>query len=153
MTHHIGREFVEVIVPLDFNYNIRVGKPIEEYLRGMGEKKIMGSRCSECGKVVVPPRKVCSVSCGDMEIVEVPQTGIVQNYTVAHVKMNKGLLEPLEEPIMLALVQLDGTQSLLPAEIRGVKPEDLKVGLKVRAVWKDAPEGTYSDLDHFEPSA
>ncbi len=143
-------EFVETIVPMDFNYNIRAGKPIEDYLRGMAQKKIMGSKCTKCGKVVIPPRNVCGVACGKMEMVEVDQTGTLQNYTIGHVKITKGLMEPVEEPVVLGMIQLDGTNSLLVSEIRGVDPKQVKKGLRVKAVWKESPEGKFDDLAYFE---
>ena len=142
---------VTTTVPLDFPYNYRVGQYLEKYIQGLGDKKILGVRCPDCGKVLVPPRKVCGTCVGLEEWVEVGQEGTVENYTVAHVKLEKGLIEKLEAPRLLAMITLDGASVPLLAEVRGIEAPDLKKGLRVRAVFKDPPEGSLSDLDHFEP--
>ena len=48
-----------VIVPLSFTYNYRVGAWLDKYIDGLGEKKILAVKCPECGKVILPPRQVC----------------------------------------------------------------------------------------------
>lgn len=140
------------VVPMDFTYNYRVGPYMERFIKGLGEKKILGVKCPECKKVVVPPRKVCGV-CNKIldEWVEVGPEGTVENYTVGHVKLNKGLVEQADPPVLLALVKLDGASSLLPAKIEGIDSGELKNGLKVKAIFKDQPEDSLDDLDHFEP--
>lgn len=150
----VKHEFFHPKVPLDFQYNNRVGIGIERFLRGFGEKKIMGSKCPSCGKVAVPPRTVCGAcNAAVSEFVEVSQEGSLVNFTVAHVQMVKGQrLEKAESPYVLGLVKLDGADSLLLARISGMDPSDLKVGMRVKAVWKEEVQGDYTDLDHFQPA-
>jgi len=147
------RIVANVVVPLDYTYNYRVGPYLERYIRELGGEKIMAVKCEGCGRVVVPPRKTCGeCNRGMDEWLEVGPEGTVENYTVGHVKLNKGLLEPAEPPVMLALVKLDGATSLLAGEVRGIEPTDFKNGLRVKAVFKDPAENSLTDLDHFEPA-
>lgn len=142
-----------VVVPIDFPYNYRVGIYLEKYIRGLAEKKILGIKCPGCGKVVVPPRKLCGACNRVMEEwVEVGPEGTVESYTVGHVKLNKGLMEPCDPPQMLAMIKLDGATSLLVAEIKGMEPDGLKDGLRVRPVFKDPPTDSLEDLEYFEPA-
>lgn len=142
------------VVPLDFTYNYRVGPYIERYIKGFGDKKILGVKCSGCSKVFVPPRKICGTCNRIMdEWVEVGPEGTVENYTVGHVTLNKGLVEEAETPVLLALVKLDGATGLLAGEVRGLEPAGLKSGVRVRAVFKDPAEDSLLDLDHFEPAS
>lgn len=142
---------VEAQVPLDFTYNYRVGPYIERYIKGLGEKKILASKCPSCSKVAVPPRKECGV-CNQImdEWVEVGPEGAVDNYTVGHVKIEKGLVENLESPQLLAMITLDGATVPLLAEVKGIAPADLKKGLRVKPVFKDPAEDNLADLSHFE---
>lgn len=112
-----------------------------------------GGKVRGCGKVVVPPRKICG-KCNRLmdEWVEVGPEGTVENYTVGHVTLNKGLIEPADPPVMLALIKLDGATSLLAGEVRGVEQADLKSGLRVKAAFADPAENSLADLDHFEPA-
>jgi uncharacterized protein len=141
-----------VVVPINFPYNYRVGQYLERYIKGLGEKKILGVRCPDCDRVVVPPRSVC---CGsDMsggEWVEVGPGGTVENFTVAHVKMNLGVPEKLDVPEVTALIKLEGADSLIAARVEGVEPGKVEDGMKVNAVFKDPPTDSLEDLDFFEP--
>lgn len=144
----------EFNVPLDFTYDYRVGPYIEKYIKGLGEKKILGVKCSGCGRVAVPPRKVCGACNLSMDnIVELGPEGTVENYTVAHVRLEKGLPEELESPQALALIKLDGATGLLAAEVKGADPGAISKGTRVRAVFADPPGDSLFDLKYFEPVA
>jgi hypothetical protein len=143
--------FFHPVVPMDFQYNYRVGPYIQRYLDGFKEKKITGVKCPSCGKVYVPPRMFCSPCNRKLdEFVEVSQEGTVENFCVGHVTLEKGQLKEAEDPYVLAMVKLEGTDDLLLARLGGLSPSEVKKGLKVRAVWKDEVEGDYFDLSHFE---
>ncbi|MBU1671220.1 MAG: Zn-ribbon domain-containing OB-fold protein [Actinobacteria bacterium] len=142
------------VVPLDFTYNYRVGPYLENYIQGLGRKKILGSKCPDCGKVVVPPRKVCGLCNAIMDaegLVECGPEGTVDNFTVGHVAVVKGLIEKLDVPQVLAMVVLDGASVPLLAELKGVEPSAVARGMKVKAVFRDPTENDLSDLSHFEP--
>lgn len=139
------------VVPLDFNYNYRVGPYIEKFLDGLREKKILGVRCADCGAVLVPPRMFCGGCEKKLEDwVEVAQEGTLENYTVGHVTMAKGKLSPAD-PYVLGMIRLDGATGQLLAKVEKVAPADLKMGMRLRAAWNDAAENDYLLLDHFEP--
>ncbi|PKQ28349.1 MAG: hypothetical protein CVT63_03295 [Candidatus Anoxymicrobium japonicum] len=146
------RIVANVVAPLDFTYNYRVGQYIERYIKGLGQKKILGVKCPGDGAIVVPPRKYCG-KCNSImtEWVELGTGGTIENYTIGHVTMNKGLLENADAPSVLALIKLDGATSLLPAEVKDIAPADVRVGMRVKAVFKDSPEDSLADLSHFEP--
>ncbi len=153
MAEKAERLVVEVQVPLDYPYNYRVGQHLEHYIKGLGEKKILASKCSGCSKVAVPPRNFCGTCNKAMdELVEVGPEGTVENYTVGHVKVEKGLVEKLGEPQLLAMVTLDGATVPMLGELKGVAPADLKNGLRVKAVFKDPATDSLTDLSHFEPA-
>ena len=142
---------VEPMVPLTFMYTNRVGEYMEKFLQGLAEKKILGIQCPECKRVLVPPRSACG-QCNTRpeEWVEVQPTGVLENFTIGHVTIEEGEIKDLNQPVIIGMVRLDNAQSLLTARITGIKPEECKTGIRVQAVWKDQPEGTVKDLDHFE---
>ncbi|NPV60880.1 MAG: Zn-ribbon domain-containing OB-fold protein [Actinobacteria bacterium] len=144
--------FLHPAVPLDFQNNYRVGAYMQRYLDGFKEKKILGAKCSQCGRVVVPPRKYCG-DCNLVmeEFVELPQEGTLENFTVGHVVLEKGQLNRAEAPYVIGMVKLDGASNALLARLQ-VAPADARTGMKVKAVWQDQVEGEYSDLDCFEPA-
>ncbi|MBC7253325.1 MAG: Zn-ribbon domain-containing OB-fold protein [Actinobacteria bacterium] len=145
--------FITPVVPMDFTYNYRIGPYMTRYLEGFKERKILGSRCPACGRIAVPPRKYCGVCNKVMEeMVELPQEGTLENFTVGHVILEKGQLKAADAPYVLGLIRLDEKASLLLHRVEGVDPSRVEKGMKVKAVWKEDVEGDYGDLDHFEPA-
>ncbi len=144
-------EFVETIVPLSFMYHNRVGQYLQNYLDGLKEKKILGSKCSGCGKVVVPPRSSCGRCFSRMEeLVELPQEGELVNFTLAYVMVEGPEFKDVE-PYVIGMIKLDGCDALLSAKIVDINPSDVKRGLKVKALWKETTQGEYDDLIGFSP--
>jgi hypothetical protein len=145
-------QVIDVVVPLDFTYNYRVGQYVERYIKGFGDGKIYGVKCPGDDTVIVPPRKYCG-KCNKImdEWVEVGPEGTVENFTIGHVKLDKGTVEKTDEYVV-ALIKLDGATSLLPARVEGVSPSAVERGMRVKAVFKDPATDSLEDLSHFEPA-
>ncbi len=114
-------------------------------------KRIMGTRCPTCNRVYVPARSVCKDCFGELsEWVEVSQKGTLLTYAVAY---QPNPVQPLEPPIAYGIVQLDGADTGLVHMLGEVDPEQLKVGMKVQAVFKVEKERVASILDikYFKP--
>jgi uncharacterized OB-fold protein/acyl dehydratase len=93
----------------------------------VGELRIQ--RCGECGTVRHPPGPRC-LSCGNMTagFVVAAGTGEVYSYVVHHHPPVPGK----KLPIVIALVQLpEGVRMV--GELLGVKPDQVRIGLPVRA--------------------
>lgn len=124
----------------------------ERFFREIQEHgKLMGTACLTCDIVYVPPRLYCE-RCFDHldEWVEVPPTGRVYTFTVVHLDLDA---KPLPEPRMMAFVQLDGADGGLVHFLDEAEPEDICIGMRVEAVFKDKAErkGSILDIAHFRP--
>lgn len=126
----------------------RVGSKFIIALRD--EHKILGVKCEKCDKVFVPPREYCEkcLSKLDENWVELSNEGVVTNFTVVNYN-DKHL--PRRAPYILALIKVEGADTPFPHIVEGVDFDDVKVGMKVRAVFADKTTNTILDLDHFEP--
>ncbi|MBN2538830.1 MAG: Zn-ribbon domain-containing OB-fold protein [Deltaproteobacteria bacterium] len=126
----------------------RVGSKFIIALRD--ENKILGVRCEKCDKVFVPPREYCEkcLSKLDESWVELSNEGVVMNYTVVNYN-DKHL--PRRAPYILALIKVDGADTPFPHIVEGIDVGDVKVGMKVKAVFAGETTNTIRDLDHFEP--
>jgi len=152
MGEKFERKIGQSKVPLGFGYAYYVGKPLEKFYQGLSEKKIFAVKCQGCGKVIVPPRTICGECDMEMEEwVELSGEGTLENFTVAHVSVIKGEVKKLEEPQVLGMVKLDGADSLMDMPVQGLKPADLKPGIRLRAVWSEKLKGAATDISHFEP--
>jgi hypothetical protein len=127
-----------------------VGPYLERFYQDLSEKKFTGVRCPKCGRVYVPPRRLCA-SCRVVmsDFVEVKGTGSLLNFTVAHQSVNGARRE---RPVIFGLVKLEGADTGVLGEIRGIAPEAVRIGLKLQAVFAEKPGVTVESLSHFAPA-
>jgi len=146
--YHLVKSFV----PFTFGYKYRVGKWLDRYIDALAEGKILGVKCPDCGRVIVPPRSVCGTCHAKLEeFVEVGPFGELVNFTVGHVKIETGEVKDAGEPYIVGMIKLDGADSLITGLVKGVDPKGLKPGIRLKAVFADEPKGTVKDLAHFTP--
>lgn len=144
------------------NYFVKYGKmalPNKYFAGSVGSKfiislrddnKILGVKCSQCNKVYVPPREYCEKDLTklDENWVELGNEGVITNYTVVNYN-DKHL--PRKAPYTLALIKLDGADTPFAHIVEGVEPEQVKIGLRVKAIYSSESKNTILNIDHFEP--
>jgi uncharacterized OB-fold protein len=126
----------------------RVGSKFITTIRD--QKKIMGVRCENCGKVFVPPRKTCEkclLDIGD-HWVDLGNSGELVNFTV--VRYKDGHL-PKEPPFIMAMIKLDGADTPLVHILEGIEPDNVEIGMRVKPVFAKETTSTILDIDHFKP--
>jgi uncharacterized OB-fold protein len=112
-------------------------------------KKIMGMRCSKCNIVYVPPRSTCPDCFAEIkDWVEVSDKGTVVTYTVAH---QPSPVLPAEPPVIYGIIQLDGSGTGFVHMLGEVKPEELRAGMKVKAVFREERTASILDIKYFKP--
>jgi len=110
-------------------------------------RRIMGTRCPSCKKVLVPARSFCPGCWEDTgEWVEVGPEGALVSWTTVRLPLPH--LPP--PPVTLGLLRLDRADTDLLHRIGG-DPEGLAPGARVRPVWREARSGSLLDIAHFEP--
>lgn len=140
-----------VTTPVKVSLTYHPGPVETPFLRGTQERRLLGRRCSECGKVYLPPRGVCSMCGADFtdEIVEVDQVGTVATFAVVNVPFAG---QEVEIPYAAVEVLWDGADITSQFLLRGAELEDVRMGMRVKAVWKDGDlEPTLSNITHVEP--
>lgn len=137
-------------VSLDYLY---AASPEESlFYRGLNEGRIMGQRCPTCQKVYVPPRSACPADgTPTEEEVELSQTGTITTFCIVNVPF---LGQKITPPYVSAYVLLDGADIAVLHLILGVPAEEVRMGMRVKAVWKPEDEWAYSleNIDHFAPT-
>lgn len=111
--------------------------------------RLLATRCSTCGKVYMPPVATC-LDCFSLltDWTQLAPRGTVSAYTVVRRQLT---IHPKPAPLIYAIIRLDGADTGLVHLLDEVRPEDVHVGLKVRAVFREKREGTILDIDHFKP--
>jgi uncharacterized OB-fold protein len=140
----------------DLRYSWDNGMALTTYLDGFKQGKIRGSRCRKCGRMMIPARAFCEV-CNLKDVVDyydLPDTGTVRTFTLSRVNWDSSML-PGGKINIFAVIEIDGAgeDMGLCHMLSEVKPKDVKIGMRVKAVWKAAKdrEGTVIDCKYFRP--
>jgi hypothetical protein len=101
--------------------------------------------------VFLPPRKVCpSCFTENKEWVNVSDEGTVLSFTVAR-RQFAAIPRDKKVPVIWGLIKLDGADTALLHYLDDVKPEDVTIGMRVKAVFSDVRKGAIRDISHFKP--
>ncbi len=120
---------------------------------GTRRYRLIGGKCPSCGGLVYPHRQVCPY-CGreGLEAVALPRRGRVVTYAVVR---NPPRGFEGREPYVIAVVELEGGARVL-AQLTDVRPEDVRVGMEVEAVFRryreQSPSGVIEYGVKFRPA-
>jgi uncharacterized OB-fold protein len=136
--------------PVRLDYTITAGRHLSTYLRGLAEKRILGGRCPSCAKVYLPPRGACP-TCGVPadDLVEVSDRGTITTFCIISIPFDAA---PFPPPYSAVAIVLDGADLPFFHLLRGIPPDETRMGMRVRAVWADQLGPTLQSIRWFEPS-
>ncbi|MFV0463935.1 MAG: Zn-ribbon domain-containing OB-fold protein [Nostocoides sp.] len=113
--------------------------------------KLFGTRCTNCSRVLVPPRPVCGIcSARTGEWVEVGPTGTITGFTVVEIPFidpMTGVERPV--PYGFAFIKLTGADTNIYHFLEESRHERLHVGMEVEAVFREERVGSMSDIERF----
>ncbi len=141
-----------VTTPIELSYEHTASAEESAFLRGLAQGRLLGQRCPACGKVYLPPRAACPADgVPTAEEVEVSDTGTVTTFCVVSVPFRGQRVDP---PYVAAAVLLDGADIAIQHLILGCEPGEVRMGMRVSAVWKPREEWglTPENIDHFRPA-
>ncbi len=145
----IARESGEAAQPFSWTAGVYGSKFLTE-LRD--NKRFVGVKCPECGKVYVPPRRVCGPCYVELtELVPVSDEGEIVTYTV----VSFGFVDPAtgkQKPVPYgyAAIILDGSDTMLLHFVDETDPLKIRIGARVKAVFEEERAGSILDIRHFE---
>ena len=147
-----GEGVTGIISPVHLDYDYAASPEESAFFRGLADGRILGQRCPKCQKVYVPPRGACPVDgVPTTDEVELPDHGTVTTFCIVNVPFMGQKIEP---PYVSAYVLLDGADIAFLHLILGVDAADVRMGMRVKAVWKPRDEWgtTIENISHFEPT-
>lgn len=123
-----------------------------KYFAELKKGRLVGSRCSQCRRVLLPARFFCEWCFRVVdEWVYLQNTGTVNTFSIAYTDWKAGRIK---QPQIPALIEIDGSGGVgilhLLAE---VDPRKVRIGMRVRAVWKPEGEreGAITDIKYWKP--
>jgi len=145
-----GIKYVEANLYLPYRYV--AGDYRARFFAAMKNKKFLGSKCSKTGKVFIPPIVNSPESFAPCdEFVAVSDKGVVTTFCVVCIPV---IGREIELPYVAASVALDGADISIFAAIQECKAPDVRMGMRVEAVWKSDGErqGNHEDILYFRPT-
>lgn len=142
-----------VRTPIAMDYEVTPGAGLSTYLRALKQKRILGDVCPDTGQVIIPPRGVAPMAGKrPVEMVEVADTGYIDSFNVTRIPIKSR--PDLEPPYVSAWVVPDGANAGSIALVGGVDPDEVRIGMRVRAVWKpdDELEESAANILYWEPT-
>jgi uncharacterized OB-fold protein len=147
-----GDPVTMTVTPVRLRYQHTASPAESAYLRGLAEGRLIGQRCPACGKVYVPSRGTCPADGvpTDSEV-ELPDTGTVTTFSVVNVGYPGQKVTP---PYVAAAILLDGADIAFQHLLLGCDPGEVRMGMRVRAVWRPRSEWSTSaeTISHFAPA-
>jgi uncharacterized OB-fold protein len=141
-----------IVTPTRAEYTYTPGPSAQKSLRALAEGKLMGETCPSCKKVYYPPSGACA-RCGVKTEgqVEVSDKGVVTTYAIVRVPSDN---IDIELPYCTAHILLDGADVPFFGLIQECPWEDVRMGMRVEAVWKPREEWGPSaeNIRYFKPT-
>ena len=112
-------------------------RTVEMYEKAINDNRIVGVKCEDCGRVMVPPRPVCRNCYGtNLSEIDVEGKGKLITWTVIHISPPTFMDMA---PYTLGIVELTNGERL--TGIVNENPEDLEIGLELVASFAENKEG------------
>lgn len=137
--------------PLDvaFDYTRSLGSTLGQFMTGLRERRISGTRGSD-GRVHVPPAEYDPATAEPLtEMVDVGQEGTVISWSWMPNPLEG---QPLAHPFAWALTKLDGADTPMLHAVDAGSPQRMHTGMRVRVRWVEEPVGHINDIACFEPA-
>ena len=143
-------ELPNVEMTLEYPYTRTTGPVIGPFLTGLRDGRILGNRCGD--RVLCPPLEYDPDTSEplDPEFVEVGPGGTVRSWTwVAHPTP----MHPFDHPFAFALIKLDGADTAVVHVLAASSPEEIRTGMRVAPLWREARSGRIDDIEAWEVTA
>ena len=131
-------------------YSWWAGETASKFLTALSNKRIEATKCDQCNKVFIPPRKTCPL-CFTLNTswVTLPSTGELITYTIARRQLPA---LPAKAPVIYGLIKLDEADTSLLHMISEIDPKEVKIGMRLKARFSDTPKGNILNIDYFIPA-
>lgn len=146
-----GDPVTVMTTPIRLSYTHTTSADESRYLRALAEGRLLGQRCPVCRKVYVPPRVCPADGVPTEEEVPVRDHGTVTTFCVVNVPFAGQRLDP---PYVVAQILLDGADIPIPNLILGLSADEVRMGMRVAAVWREPETWTTTpeNIAHFRPT-
>jgi|GEM_PF-332540 len=144
------RDIMRIEWKMEITYRHSLGKYSKFFIE-LENKKFFATECPKCGFVWGIPRPVCPECLAITTWKELPGTGTLVSYSISEFVP---AFMKVELPYVLAMVKMDGADSLFTHQLRnwGTDRSKIKTGMPVKVAYTKEPVGHPMLLMWFEPA-
>ncbi|MFQ5816942.1 MAG: Zn-ribbon domain-containing OB-fold protein [Terriglobia bacterium] len=147
-----GKTFLVRYTPR-LEYAWDCGEAIGRYLEELKQGRLIARSCHRCRRVMIPPRMFCELCFRPTDDwVYVKDTGRVNTFSLCYVTWD---VRKLRRPEIPAVIEIDAASPGMGIMhlLGDVNPKNVRIGLRVRAVWKPPAKrtGSITDIAYFAP--
>ena len=148
MDAHFERMVLAGKVDLPFSYS--AGSTASRFFVELRDhRRIMGKKCPRCRRVIVPPQLLCNACFVETDQwVEVGTEGTLVTFTVVY---RGGSHHPKDPPLTYGIIKLDGADTSLVHFLEETNVDQIKPGMRVKAVFAKERIGHILDIECFRP--
>ena len=144
---HAFRNVERLDMELHFQFKHSLGK-VSPFFLALEEKRLLATRCPECGKVWMPPRVHCGDDLAITDWVEVADSGVLEAASLSAYTLTTG---GGKDTLILGYVTLEGTDTAMLQQIRNCQdPGKLVPGAAMTVKWATEPVDHPMQLFWFE---
>lgn len=128
------------------------GEAMSRFLNELKNGKLIARKCNKCKRTLFPPRMFCEQCFRPTdEWVYVKDTGTIMTFSKSYIDTDA---RRVKEPILVGVVAMDGASEHMGIMhyFDEIDPDEIEIGMRVRAVWKPANEreGSVTDIKYFK---
>jgi uncharacterized OB-fold protein len=141
-----------LVTPISLEIQHTASHEESAYLRSLQQGKLVGARTGPTGKVYFPPHGTDpATGLATTEHVELPDKGTVTTFAIINIPF---LGQRIKPPYVAAYVLLDGADIPFLHLILEIDAADVRMGMRVEAVWKPAEEWGLGidNIEYFRPT-
>ena len=127
-------------------YHYTAGPLGTKWLEALKQGVLKAAKCSKCGAIYMPPKIYCPRCFSEVsELVDINSEGFVESYTIIY-RDSEG--KRLEKPEIMALIRFPGVYGGLIHRIN-IDPKEIRIGIKVKPVFREIRRGSIDDIEYF----
>jgi hypothetical protein len=152
-----SKEFYGKVTSVTFRPDVKfawsAGEAMSRFLAELKEGRLIARTCRGCSRTLFPPRMFCEECFRPTDAwAYVKDTGTIETFSISYIDLDA---RRIEEPIYVGVVSVDGASPRMGLMhfFGDVTPETIKIGMRVKAVWR-APEdrtGSVLDIRYWRP--
>ena len=146
-----AKEFYETVTSVKYRPNAEfawsAGEAMSRFLAELQRGRLIARTCRRCKRTLFPPRMFCEECFRPTDAwTYVQDTGTIETYSVSYIDLDA---RRIEEPVFVGVVSVDGASPKMGIMhyFGGVTPETIRIGMRVKAVWRPPEERVGSVLD------